>query len=154
MPSVGLVRTAILRRLVAVLELDLQFEDIQVAIGEPSVAWEGTSRFVALTRVTGSADHPLLMRPVVEDHPVVEIWVQGFASDQLDAADIAEETASMVVRSIHRNRQLALDDDRLAGVQTCQLDELDGPLFLRTDQGAIVSFRMTLNVITRVKTED
>lgn len=162
MPSDGLVRAQVVRRLLEVIRLDDGYsDDIQLDVGTPRVAWAEASRYVVVTRVTGTGSSPVFQAQTMQDMAVVEMWAQGFASGEtddpagvaLEAADLAEQAANLVIRSVQRNRRLSLGDDRLIGVQTSEFDELDGPLFLAVDHGVIASYRMTLNVTTRVRTE-
>lgn len=154
MPATGLRRTALMRRVLDLLALDPEYEDIEVDAGPPHTTWQSASRYVQLSRVTGNVDNARFGRPnpTWDDMADLEIWVQGFASTSMEASEIAEDTITMVIRTISANRQLALADDRLDGVQTSKFTELDGPMFLGTDQGVIVSFRTLLNVHTLVRT--
>lgn len=156
MPATGLRRTAIMNRVLELIELDPEFADVEIDSGPPHTVWQEASRYIQLARVTGEIDNLRFGRPnpTWDDNANVEIWVQGFASSSMDASQIAEDTTTMVIRSISSNRQLSLNDDRLDGVSTSRFTELDGPMFLGTDQGVIASFRMILLVQTLVRTVD
>lgn len=143
-------------RLLELFALDPEYEDIETAVGPPYDVWQEASRHVLVSRVTGNVDNARFGRPnpTWDDNANVEIWVQGFSSEgSVEAATIAEDTATLVIRSISGNRQLALNDERLDGVTSSWFTELDGPMFLGVGQGVIVSFRLVLFVKTLVRTE-
>lgn len=156
MPATGLKRTKILARVLDLITIDPAFGDAQIDAGPPHTTWQDSDLYILLARVTGSIDNARFGRPnpTWDDHADVEIWVQGFADTSLGAAQIAEDGMTMVIRSISANRQLSLNDERLDGVTTSMFTELDGPMFLGTEQGVIVSFRTLLHVQTLVRTEN
>lgn len=156
MPATSLKRTAIMARLQDLISIQPEFGDTQLDVGPPHTTWQDSDLYLLIARATGNVDNARFGRPnpTWDDHCDVEIWAQGFASTSLEASQIAEDGISMVIRAIAPNRQLAFNDERLDGVTTSMFTELDGPMFLGTEQGVIVSFRTLLHVQTLVRTEN
>lgn len=156
MPASRLIRTQVMQRVGDLLALDPGVSEFQIDVGPPHAEWTDTPGYILLARCTGNVDNARFGRPnpTWDDHCDVEIWTQGFASTSFEASEVAERAMTTVLKAISPNRQLALDDPRLDGVQTSHFTELDGPMFLGTDQGVIVSFRTLLHVQTLVRTEN
>jgi hypothetical protein len=143
-----------MQRVADLIQLDPEFESIQVEVGPPFTTWQDSDRYILIARCTGNIDNARFGRPnpTWDDHANIEIWAQGFASDSMESADLAETAMSMAIAAVSSNRQLALNDTRLEGVQTSWFTELDGPMFLADTLGVIVSYRAILHVQTLVRT--
>lgn len=156
MPATGLKRSMVIRRVLDLIEITPGFEDCQVSYAPPHITWQyEATKYIEVTRVTGEIQNPRfgIPNPTFDDHANVEVWTQGFGEDSEIAAERAEEAMTLVLTSISPNRQLALNDSRLEGVQTSWFTELDGPMFLGTDEGVIVSYRTLLHVHSLVRIE-
>ncbi len=156
MPATGLRRSQTIARLLDLFQVTPGAEDCQVSYAPPHTTWQSdANKYIEIARVTGRIENERFGRtnPTWDDHADVEIWTQGFGEDSQTAAERSEEAMTLVIQAVSSNRQLALNDNRLDGVQTSHFTELDGPMFLGTDEGVIVSYRTLLHVQSLVRTE-
>lgn len=143
-----------IRRVLDLLTVHPDAAGFELEYAPPHTTWQSAPAYIQVSRVTGNIENPRFGRPnpTWDDHANIEIWAQGFGTDSEEAAERAEEAMSAVLAVVSENRLLALHDSRLDGVQTSNFTELDGPMFLGTDQGVISSYRAILHVHTLVRT--